>query len=179
MRVETSWVCSYLMTAAGVNVPSQPTNTAALKSWDCGEVTDPRLYTATTALPGLPAPLALIWAATGAAWFWASVENDRVAAVFSANEPALGAAVRTYLGADPPAPAVAPALGVEPPLAALFVPVLVRWTTSSTITTTPTTDDSRYRTIRIPPRRGGAPRWPDRDEPERDGGPGGVKSASP
>src|ERR1700731_2828180 len=96
---------------------------------------------AITSLPGLPAPLSLIWAAIGAAWFWASVAKDRVAAVFSANEPALGTALKTYFCAAGPAAAVGP--GVEPPVAALLLPVLVRWTTSSTITTTPTTEESR------------------------------------
>src|ERR1700733_1871286 len=97
---------------------------------------------AITSLPGLPAPLALIWAAIGAAWFLASVEKVRVAALFSVNEPALGAALKTY---PAPAPAAAGGVvpGVEPPVAALLLPVLVRWTTSSTITTTPTTEESR------------------------------------
>ena len=62
---------------------------------------------AITSLPGLPAPLALIWAAIGAAWFLASVEKVRVAALFSVNEPALGAALKTYVA---PAPAASQAI---------------------------------------------------------------------
>src|ERR1700735_4032177 len=97
---------------------------------------------AITSLPGLPAPLALIWAAIGAAWFLASVEKVRVAALFSVNEPALGAALKTSV-APAPAGAGGGVPAAERPWAALLLPVLVRWTTSSTITTTPTTEESR------------------------------------
>ena len=59
------------------------------------------------------------------------------------------------------------AVGVDEPLAVLPAPLLVRWMTRNTITTTPITDAARYRTIRVPPSRCGD-RGPDRGGPERD-----------
>src|SRR5580704_5002578 len=98
---------------------------------------------AKVAWPGRPAPLALICATTGAAALSASLARLLLAA-FSAYGPAFGAATNTYLVTDPAAGALV--VGVEPAPAPLFAPALVRWTTSSTITTTPTTEESRYRT---------------------------------
>src|SRR5580658_1881224 len=134
---------------------------------------------AITFWPGVPAPRSLICAAPGAAWLFTSLAKSLVAAAFNGYEPAVAAAVKTYRVAGAAAAgAVLPVLGVVVPPAVLFAPVLVRWTTSRTITTTPTTDESRYRTIRIPPSRCGG-RWADRDEPDRGGLPEEAKSSLP
>ena len=68
-----------------------------------------------------------------------------VALLFSGKPvPTLAAWVKTKLlvPAWPPA-AVVPVLGVDEPVAALFDPLLVSWTTTNTITITPTTAAAR------------------------------------
>ena len=66
----------------------------------------------------------------------------------------MDATVNTYRDAGPAAAVGAVADGDEPP-AGVLAPVLVSRTTSSTITTTPITEASRYAAIRIPPSRCG------------------------
>jgi hypothetical protein len=128
------------MIAAGLKVPSKPKKSTALKSLAPGVVTELRSYTATTSLPGVPAPLALISAARELVTLLISPAMILVAAELYAYGPAFAAAVNSYV-AGPAAGALL--VAVEPPVAPLFAPALVRWTTSSTMTTTPTTEESR------------------------------------
>src|ERR1700678_2707791 len=104
----------------------------ALKSLAPGVVTEPRSYTAITSLPGVPAPLALICAATELTTLLISPEKILVAAELYAYGPAFAGAVNSYVAAAGAA-AGALVVAVEPPVAPLFAPALVRWTTSSTM----------------------------------------------
>src|SRR6266567_8374511 len=106
-----------------------------------------------TDLAGRPAPAVAILFVMDADWLVRAEPTALTAGLFSGNLPTLAACLKTYPVAVPPPAAVvlAPLPGVDEPLAALPPPLLVRWMTRNTITTTPTTDAARYRIIRVPP----------------------------